>query len=112
MDLVTDRRNGVLVAEACNRVDGTNAREFEAALRDAIQDDDRAMIVDCEHLAYISSAGLRAILLTAKTLRRREMDFGVCFLADPIREVFEISGFDKIISVYTSRADAIAAVSD
>ena len=111
MELVTDRLNGVLVAEACSRVDGTNAREFEAALRDAIRDGDQAMIVDCEHLAYISSAGLRAILLTAKTLRRRRIGFGVCFLAGPIREVFEISGFDKIIAVYGSRADAIAAVS-
>ncbi len=110
MDLVTDRNNGILVAEACSRVDGTNAREFEVALREAIRPGDRAMIVDCEHLAYISSAGLRAVLLTAKTLKRKDMDFGVCVLADPIREVFEISGFDKIISVYGSRADAVAAV--
>lgn len=111
MELVTDRVNGVLVAEAWYRVDGTNAREFEDALKKAINDDDQGMIVDCEHLSYISSAGLRAILLTAKTLKRQKMQFAICFLADPIREVFEISGFDKIIAIYGSRADALAAIS-
>ncbi len=110
MQLETDRKDGVLVVEACKRVDGTNARDFEAALQGAIQDGDSALIVDCDNLSYISSAGLRAILLTAKTLKRREMGFGVCSLADNIREVFEISGFDKIIAVHGSRADAIAAL--
>ena len=112
MDLVTDRVDGILVAEACYRVDGTNARDFENTLREAIQDSDRGMVVDCEHLSYISSAGLRAILLTAKTLKRKKMQFAICFLADPIREVFEISGFDKIIAIYGSRADALAAVAN
>lgn len=110
MELVINRSNGILVAEAWTRVDGANAGEFEAALSDAIDANDRAVIIDFEHLAYISSAGLRVILLTAKTLRRQSAKFGICGLGDPIREVFEISGFDKVISVYGSRADALAAV--
>ena len=56
-----------------------------------------------EPLTYISSAGLRAILLTAKNLQKRGAGFGICTLAPPIREVFAISGFDKIISTYETK---------
>ncbi len=110
MELVINRLNGILVAEAWTRVDGNNAGEFEKALREAINDNYRAVIIDFEHLAYISSAGLRVILLAAKALRNQSAKFGICSLANPIREVFEVSGFDKIIPVHESRADALAAV--
>ena len=110
MQLATERLNGIVFAEAWTRVDGTNARDFERALSEAVADQDRALIVDFEHLEYISSAGLRAILLTAKMLQRRNAGFGLCFLSEPIREVFEISGFDRIISVHATRADALAAL--
>lgn len=110
MKLVIEHLNGIAVAEACSRVDGTNAREFEAALREAVASEDRALVVDCEQLKYISSAGLRAILIIAKLLQRRNAGFGICSLAAPIREIFEISGFDKIIAIHSSRADALAAL--
>ncbi len=112
MEVNTERDNGTLIAKAEGRVDGSNAREFEEALDSAIteHEDGRAVIVDFEGLSYISSAGLRVILLTARTLRKSEKEFAVCSLSEPIREVFEISGFDKIIPVYASRSEALAAV--
>ena len=68
------------------------------------------MIMDFEHLSYISSAGLRAGLITAKTLWNRDAKFVLCSLPDTIREIFEISGFDKILSIHTSHAKAFAAL--
>jgi stage II sporulation protein AA (anti-sigma F factor antagonist) len=111
MEVNTERENGTLIAKIEGRVDGANAREFEDALEAAIGEDDRAVIMDFEALSYISSAGLRVILLTARTLRERDKEFVVCSLSDPIREVFEISGFDKIIPVHVSRSEALAAIS-
>ena len=103
MDIQTERTDGALIAKAEGRIDGVNARDFEEALTTAISGDDKAVVMDLEGLSYISSAGLRVILLIAKTLRKREADFMLCSLSDPIREVFEISGFDKIIPVHASR---------
>ncbi len=110
MEVNTERENGTLIAKVEGRVDGANAREFEDALEAAISEDDRAVVMDFEALSYISSAGLRVILLTARTLRERDREFVVCSLSDPIREVFEISGFDKIIPVHVSRSEALAAI--
>ena len=109
MEIQTERSDGTLIAKAEGRIDGVNARDFEEALKAAIQADDGTVVLDLENLSYISSAGLRVILLIAKTLRKRDSDLMLCSLSDPIREVFEISGFDKIIPVHASREDALAA---
>ena len=110
MELDFERTDGLVVVTGCMRVDGSNARDFEKALRDIIQDDDRALVLDFEPLTYISSAGLRAILLTAKNLQKRGAGFGICTLAPPIREVFAISGFDKIISTDETKDEAVASL--
>ena len=99
-------------AQVGGRIDGTNASEFEEAIRTAFEESDRAVIVDFEKLVYISSAGLRAILLTAKSLDNRNAKFALCSLSDQIREVFETSGFDKIIAIHSSKAEALASLHD
>ena len=108
MGIETERQGGTLIAKTDGRVDGTNAREFQTALEAAIDTNDRAVILNMEKLSYISSAGLR-ILLTAKVLQGRNTKFAVCSLSEAIQEVFEISGFDKIISIHASQAQAQAA---
>ncbi len=112
MEMNTEREGGTLIAKAKGRVDGANAREFQDALEAATDASDCAVILDLQQLSYISSAGLRVILLTAKALRRQGAKFAVCSLSDPIREVFAISGFDKIIPLYASLTEAIAALED
>lgn len=109
MELDFERTDGLLVVTGCLRVDGSNARDFENALREIVEDDDRALVLDFAPLTYISSAGLRALLLTAKNLQKRGAGFGICALAPPIREVFAISGFDKIISTYETKSEAVAS---
>ena len=110
MDIGLERQEGALVAKPEGRIDGINASDFEKALREAIDEEGGSLVVDLAGLTYISSAGLRAILLIAKLLAQRNAKFGLCSLSDPIREVFEISGFDKIVSIHASRAEALAAV--
>ena len=66
-----------------------------------------AVIIDCSALDYVSSAGLRAFLLTARTAQRAGITFGVCALKPAVREVFELSGFSRVIAVHPDRATAL-----
>ena len=109
MEIHSEREGNTLIAKAEGRVDGANAREFEDALGAVIGEDDRVLILDLEGLSYISSAGLRVFLLVAKRLQQRGGKFVVCSLSGPINEVFEISGFSKIIPTYASRSAALVA---
>ena len=107
VNVTTERIDDVLSADVEGRIDGSNVVQFEEAVRTAIEDSDRAVIMDLEKLVYISSAGLRAILLTAKSLQNRDAKLLLCSLSDRIREVFEISGFDKILPIHPSKAEAL-----
>ena len=111
MEISTERvGNALIVMPSENRVDGTNARDFQVGLETAIEETDSAVIFDAETLTYISSAGLRAILLVVKSINRRGGKFAVCSLSDPIREIFSISGFDNIIPIEATRDEALAAI--
>ncbi len=111
MEINTERvGNALILMPSENRVDGTNAREFQAGLEVAIEETDSAVVFDAQTLTYISSAGLRAILLVVKSLNRRGGKFAMCSLSDPIREIFSISGFDNIIPIESSRDEAVATV--
>ena len=48
--------------------------------------------------------------MTAKSLQRREARFALCSLSEPVREIFEVSGFDKIIPIHSSQDEAISAL--
>ena len=110
MEVTTENDNRTLIAKAGGRIDGTNAADFENAMQDAIAGSEGAVVLDCEELSYISSAGLRAILRIAKDLKARPVKFVLCSLSEPIREVFQISGFDKIINIHADRGGAVSAV--
>ena len=111
MKLHAQREDGILIARAVGRVDGANAMEFQNRLQAAIGDDSD-VILDLEGLSYISSAGLRVVLLVAQHVQKRSGRFSVCSLSDSIENVFNISGFDRVIPTHGSRSDARAAYVD
>lgn len=111
MPIESHRDSGTLIIQTEERVDSANAQAFYQELDSAIESDDRAVVMDMERLAYISSAGLRVILQTARKLQQQNAKFAICSLSGTVREVFEISGFDRVIDIHPSQADAVAAVS-
>ncbi|MCY3930673.1 MAG: STAS domain-containing protein [Acidobacteria bacterium] len=109
MNVQVDHHDKVLVARVEGRVDSSNSQDFERQLQGAIGEDVQAVVVDLGQLAYISSAGLRVVLLVAKTLGQRNVSISLCALSHPVQSVFEISGFNRIIQIYDTQADALAA---
>jgi serine/threonine-protein kinase RsbW len=67
-----------------------------------------AVLIDCTALDYVSSAGLRIFLQAARAAQRAGTSFALCALQPAVREVFELSGFNRIITVHAERAAALA----
>ena len=110
-EIPQERMGNTLILMLEGRVDGANARDFQVGLEEAIDGSETAVILDLEQLSYISSAGLRVILLMmAATLRNQSAEFAVCSLSESIREIFAISGFDKIVNIHDSKDEALAAL--
>ena len=67
------------------------------------------LLVNFENLDYISSAGLRILLATAKKLKASQGDLKICWLNETVQEVFDISGFATILSVSKTEEEALGA---
>jgi anti-sigma B factor antagonist len=96
------------------RLDFGSAPSFEKQLGQALAGSGTvpaAVIVDCAALEYVSSAGLRVFLLAAKASQRAGISFALCALTPAVREVFDLSGFSRIIAVYADRTAALAHAS-
>lgn len=110
MQLHIEPQNGTLVVAVEGRIDGANAMEFQRAVRDHLGDNKGPLVIDFAELAYISSAGLRVILSIAKALQQRNGQFAICSLSGMVAQIFQISGFDQLISIHATRAEALREV--
>ena len=110
MEIETGRESGVLVLSVVGRIDGTNSRAFQDDLRDRIQPGDTSMVVDLSRTDYVSSAGLRILLLQARATGRGGGRMVLCQPNSIVMEVLEMSGFDKAIGIYPDAASAASAL--
>ena len=103
----------VLVATAAGRIDFAGAQVLEGALAPALAPDGpvRGIVIDLAGVDYISSVGLRVLMVAAKTMRARKAVIAVASLQPVVAEIFEISRFHHVVDVRGSVRDAIAAVS-
>ena len=106
MDINAERDGTLLTAKPVGRLDGTTSRKFEDDLKLSIGDDRCNVLLDLSEIQYISSAGLRAILLITKSVTSKGDKLALCSLTNPVKEVFEISGFDRIIPIYDTFEEA------
>jgi anti-anti-sigma factor len=95
------------------RLDFGAAAGFQAQLEQLLagaQTAPGAVIIDCTGLEYVSSAGLRVFLLAARASQRAGIRFAMCSLQPAVREVFELSGFTRVIALHPDLAAALASL--
>ena len=93
------------------RLDFGSAAGFQSQLEQVLAgagSKPAGVIIDCAGLDYVSSAGLRVFLLAARASQRADLAFAICGLKPAVREVFDVSGFSRIIAAYADRASALA----
>lgn len=107
MEIIERNRNNIPLFSIRGRLDSNTSTEFEERLFSVIEGGALNLIVDFGELEYISSAGLRVILKTAKKLGRTNGNIILCSMRDYVKEVFEISGFDSILTIVPSPDEAV-----
>jgi anti-anti-sigma factor len=107
MDIATRTQNDVTVVAFAGNLDSTTSPQAQQALDAILASGVQKMVADFTALDYISSAGLRVLLATAKRLRGAGGALHLFGLNETVREVFEISGFSTILAVFATEADAL-----
>ena len=112
---ITERTTADIVTlNLSGRLDSTTAKTFEDTILGRIESGDRRLVIDLSQLDYISSAGLRVFALAGKLVLcgfKKTIPYNTLNrIPDPVREVFDTSGFSLIFPSYGSHDDAIEAL--
>jgi anti-anti-sigma factor len=110
MHITTRTQQGVTLVAVAGKLDSNTSPEAQQAFEAILAGGGRKIVVDFTALDYISSAGLRVLLGTAKRLSGGAGTLRLFGLNDTVREVFQISGFATILAVFPTEADALAGL--
>jgi anti-anti-sigma factor len=103
----TSKEGNGTVVQLQGKVDATSAPSVEQALVGVIDQGEKRLVLDCAGLDFISSAGLRSLLLAVKKMKAAGGAISLAALQPNVKEVFDISGFSALFTIHGSRADAL-----
>ena len=107
MDITTRTQNDVTLVALAGNLDSNTSPQAQQALDAVLASGATKIAVDFTALDYISSAGLRVLLGTAKRLTGAGGALHLFGLNQTVREVFDISGFSRILPVFATEAEAL-----
>lgn len=107
MEILETREGDALVLAVTGRADTVSSPIFEESVMANLEAGEIKLVLQLENLDYISSAGLRVILLTAKRIADLGGSLTLCGLQETVEKVLEVSGFLSLLRVADTLEDAL-----
>ena len=107
MEINEQLTDNCVILGISGRLDTTNYTMLEKKMMEIIDNARDKILVDCSRMDYISSSGLRILLMALKKITQMKGKFVLCGLQENIQEIFEISGFTSIFEIHPSREEAL-----
>jgi anti-anti-sigma factor len=109
-DVREERRGDALVLRGVGRLDSNTSDEFHALVAERLRSGVSRLVIDLTGVDYVSSAGLRVLLLAAKSLEESGGRLALAGLNPSVKQVFALSGLLKIFTVEADAESALARV--
>jgi anti-anti-sigma factor len=108
MELIEIVKDSVLIVEPRGRIDATGSKPFGDRLAEVIRSGSHHVLIDLQHILYISSAGFRALLIARKLVDEVQGKLVLCGLSSEVRRLFDIGTFTDLFTICASRDEALA----
>ncbi|MFN4119929.1 STAS domain-containing protein [Acidovorax sp.] len=110
MNLEQEHRGDILILRPCGRLDSSSSPELERVVTEQLDAGTQRLVFDLSQLDYISSAGLRVVLLAGKKMRASKGRLVLVGLQTMVREVFDMSGFLSLFAITGTLDEGLAKV--
>ncbi|MBP1932275.1 STAS domain-containing protein [Ammoniphilus resinae] len=107
MNIVVEEQKGIQFIRINGRLDGTTMQIVEGEFLELVNKGSKFFVFDLSELEYISSAGLRVMLLSVKKTRAAGGKIALFGLNENVNEVFKISGFSTIFPIFQTEEEAL-----
>lgn len=111
MEINTVSLDTVTSVTVKGRVDSTTADKLRTHLSSVIQSGCARLVIDLKEVAYISSAGFRTLLITARSVDQAKGKLVLCGVVGEVKRLFDIASFTELFTIMPNRDDAVAAAS-
>lgn len=108
MEITIAETEGIRFADVFGRIDSKTAPEAEKILRTFAEEQEGNVLVNCAGLDYISSGGLRILLVIEKELKGSGRHVILCGLKTDVEKIFRLTGFTSIFTIEKTLSDAIS----
>lgn len=109
MELKHEKRDTGTLLLVSGRMDAVTAPEFERGCLEITDGGEKLLVVDLAGLEYISSAGLRSIIASAKKMKPAGASMVFCGLSGMVEEVFQVSGLQAMFTIAATADEAFAS---
>lgn len=110
MSTALETEGSAHIVVMAGKLDSASAPEAEKLVLGALEGGAGIVIMDMAQLEYVSSAGLRVMLMAAKRLKSSGGKFALAAVCPAILEILDIAGFTAILETYPDRAAALVAL--
>jgi anti-anti-sigma factor len=107
IDIKKEKKQDVLVLRLNGKLDAMNSVEIEKQISHIIDGGEKKLLLDFHHVDYVSSAGMRMLLMVAKKLRRVSGKLVLCTMNSRVMEVLKMSGFDHLMDLESNETEAL-----
>jgi len=111
IQITQDAEGGIPALAVSGRIDSTTAGNLQERLSELVRSGASGLIVDMRHVAYISSAGFRALLIAAQLGESTRCSIALCGIAGEVRRMFEMGAFDQVFTILATREECVAHLS-
>ncbi len=102
--------NDVVVVGLIGNLDTNTAPDAESKINEWLEKGTKKMVINLEETRYVSSAGLRIFLATAKKMTASNGAVKLCHPNEVVQEILDISGFSTILDVKKTEEEALASI--
>jgi anti-sigma B factor antagonist len=111
MEIIEIQRGPVVIMEPRGCIDTSGAKPFGDRFAEMVRAGSRNVLIDMEHIVYISSAGFRALLVAHKLVDDSEGKLVLCGISSELLRLFEIGRFVDLFTICATRDEGIARAS-
>jgi anti-anti-sigma factor len=108
MEITESEKDGVAIVEPRGRIDTVGAKPFGDRLAELIRSGSRHVLIDFQHIIYVSSAGFRALLIAHKLADEAKGKVVLCGMSAEVKRMFEIGAFTDLFIICATREEGLA----
>lgn len=108
MDIKVRESGNFRILDLTGRLDTGTSPGAEASINQVLEGGHNRIVINLARTDYVSSSGLRVLLVTAKKISAASGSLKICQPNDVVKEILDISGFSTILDVFATEAEALS----